>query len=223
MTTPIYAGVSKADYSIADGTYVARLIQIIQIGSQYFCKKDSNGEVKSEWYSAQILVGFEIPSLTYENQDGVKLTTIKSTTYFLSMNPSRNGVPGLREIIDGMRGSAEYTEEELEKFDISAFLGKLCSITLSGVESKGKVYQNITEVAPIPADFKLVIDEEIIQRKTILVTVDNFKDIDNIDLPEWIINKIKLSSEFAKLSVERVEDNFLPSDEIKVDDIDFTV
>jgi hypothetical protein len=89
--TPIYAGVTKADYSIPDGKYPAILFQIVQIGSHYFCKRNKNGDVTSEWYSPQILLGFELPTLTYENQNGEVVSNIKSGTYFLSMNPARSG------------------------------------------------------------------------------------------------------------------------------------
>lgn len=192
MAAPIYAGVTKPDYSIPDGKYPARVFQIIQIGSQRF---EKNGR---EWYSPQILLGFELPTLTYENRDGETVSNIKSATYFLSLNPSRSGVVGLREIIDGLRGSSEYTEEELEKFDITAFMGKECMVTLSGVESRGVVYQNITAVEP--CDFTkngLVLEK---YREPILVTVDDFKNIDAIDLPDWIKDKIMASQEYREMT-----------------------
>jgi hypothetical protein len=192
MSKPIYAGVTKPDYSIPDGKYPARLVQIIQIGNQMFGKATNR-----PWYSPQILLGFEFPTLTYENRDGEEVSNIKSATYFLSMNQAKSGQFGLREIIDGLRGSSEYTEEELEKFDITSFLGKECMVTLSGVESKGQVYQNITGVEPFTTGDG---DSGMLQkyREPVLVTVDDFKDLDSLDLPEWIKNKIMDSQEYQE-------------------------
>lgn len=209
--SPINASLTRPDYSIENGTYPARLFQIIQLGSQRFSKDDK------EWYSPQILLGFELPTLTYETQNG-ETCNIKSGTYFLSMNPSRSGVTGLREIIDGLRGSSEYTEEQLESFDISAFIGKECEIVLDGVESKGQTYQNIVKVSP------LVLKEgETLPsyRKQIIVSVDNFKNIDDLFLPDWIVDKIKTSKEYKELVDYVPEHNEIKEQELRVEDIPF--
>lgn len=187
MTTPIYASLTRPDYSIENGTYPAILFQIINIGAQEFGKN-----TPKPWFSPQILLGFELPTMKYDTQNG-EVSSIKSGTYFLSMNPSRNGMVGLREIIDGLRGSSEYTEEQLEKFDISAFLGKECEIVLDGVESKGQVYQNIVGVTPYTGADKL---ESF--RKPIIVSIDDFSRLDEINLPDWIKNKIMLSKEYRE-------------------------
>jgi hypothetical protein len=229
--TPIYAGVTRADYSIPDGKYPAILFQIVQIGSHYFCKRNKNGDVTSEWYSPQILLGFELPTLTYENQNGEVVSNIKSGTYFLSMNPARSGVVGLREIIDGLRGTAEYSEAELEQFDISSFLGKECTVELSGVESKGVVYQNITKVEPYAGEKLTAL------RAPILVTVEDFKNVDTLNLPDWIKGKIMDSQEYTELTaVPEHDPNTMPAqvvaepkqvnlleeeDEIRLEDVPF--
>jgi len=193
---PIYAGMTKPEYSIPNGHYPARLFQIIQLGSQEFGKN-----TPKPWFSPQILLGFELPSLTYENQNGETVSNIKSGTYFLSLNPSKNGTVGLREIIDGMHGSAEYTEEELEKFDISSFLGKECAIILDGVESKGQVYQNIVGVEPL--DFKKALLDFPVYRKPIMVSTEDFANIDAFYLPNWIVEKIQQSKEYRELFEEK--------------------
>lgn len=218
MSKPINVSMTKPDYSIPDGKYPARLLQIIQIGSQRFENKTTG----KEWFSPQVLIGFELPSLTYENRDGETVSNIKSATYFLSLNPSKNGVVGLREIIDGLRGSAEYTEDELEKFDISSFLGKECMVTLSGVESKGVVYQNVTGVEP--CDFTkngLVLPA---LRTPIIVTVDDFKDLDSLVLPEWIKEKIMKSEEWKNQNATPAMPNGQfaeEAEEIKLEDVPF--
>lgn len=222
MSKAIYAGMTKPDYSIPDGKYPARLVQIIQIGSQLFGKNTDK-----PWRSPQILLGFEFPTLTYENRDGEEVSNIKSQTFFLSMNPAKNGTVGLREVIDGLRGSSEYTTEELEKFDISSFLGKECIVTLSGVESKGQVYQNITAVEQFTTGDG---DSGMLKkfRTPVLVTVDDFKDLDSLDLPDWIKNKIMDSEEYqAQFEKAPVNGQYLTPEEeaaakeLKIEDVPF--
>ena len=207
----IYAGTTKANYSIEDGTYPGILFQIIQIGSQRF---EKGGK---EWYSPQILLGFELPTLTYQNMNGDNVSNIKSGTYFLSMNPSKNGMTGLREIMDGLRQSTEYTEEELEKFDIEAFFGKECNVKLEGVESKGTVYQNITGVTPYDGEEKL---EAL--RVPILVRIADFARLDELELPEWIKDKIMKSQEYQELINKENKNSNVDGDcKISLDDIPF--
>lgn len=216
MTKSIYAGVTKPDYSIPDGKYPARLFQIVQLGSQHF-EKNGKG-----WNSPMILLGFELPQLTYENMEGETLSQIKSGSYFLSMNASRNGVVGLREVIDGLRGSSEYTVEELEKFDISSFLGKECLIELSGVESRGVVYQNITKVEG--CDFTKNGLEIGSYRKPVLVTIDDFKNLETLALPDWIKDKIMASEEWKEMNAGTpapLNDQYVPDEEIKIEDVPF--
>lgn len=210
MNKPIYAGMTKQVTQIEDGKYGAVLCQIVQLGAQRF---EKNGK---EWYSPQILLGFEIPGLTYE-KDGEVFSQIKSGTYFLSLNPSRNGQMGLREIVDSFRGNKEWTEEELEKFDISQYLGKACLLTISAVESKGKSYSTITALEPI--DDAMVAG----RRDPVLITTDDFVNIDNLSIPQWIKDKIMDSEEYKNLpKVAPINEQFQEeAEEIKLEDVPF--
>jgi len=214
MHKPIYAGVTKPTVTpIVDGEYGAVLFQIIQIGSQKFSKDGK------EWYSPQIMIGFELPELTYDTKDG-PVTQIRSSTYFLSLNESRNGQIGLREIVDGLRNGVQWTEEELEKFDIAQYMGRPCMLAISGVESKGKVYSNITGVSAVDQieGAKLMLNAK---RTQVFVTVDDFSDETVLSsLPNWIQDKIRSSQEYQALVVGEnvpVEDER----EIKLSDIPF--
>ena len=223
QSNKIYAGVTKSAVAIEEGVYPAKLVQIIQIGSHRF---EKNGK---EWWSPQILLGFELPTVIFESAEGVKLSTIKSATYFLSMNEStREGVVGLREIVDGMRGKSDYTAEELQQFDISQFLGKNCFIKLDEVESKGKTYTNISEITPIkPEDIAdIKIDPEVTRRTPILITLGDFPNIESFELPQWIEEKIKSSTEYQEWLAKKnqPDDGFNLDDdeeEVKVGDLAF--
>jgi hypothetical protein len=216
MGKSVWAGVTKPDYSIPDGIYPARLFQIIQLGSQRF---EKNGK---EWFSPMIMIGFELPTLTYETKDGTILSNIKSTSCFLSMNQSRNGVIGLREIVDGLRGSSEYSEEELEKFDVASFLGKECMLTLSGVESRGVVYQNITKIEG--CEFTKNGLEIGSYRTPLLVTTDDFANLETFDIPSWIKDKIIASEEWKQANLPTMPNGqYMPEEkeEIRIEDVPF--
>ena len=214
MHKPIYAGVTKPTVTpIVDGEYGAVLFQIIQIGHQKFSKDGK------EWYSPQIMIGFELPDLTYDTKDG-PVTQIKSSTYFLSLNESRNNQIGLREIVDGLRNGVAWTEEELEKFDISQYMGHPCKIAISGVESKGKVYSNITGISAVDQveGARLMLNSK---RPQIFVTVDDFSDeMALATLPNWIQEKIRSSQEYQALVVKENEPE-VDEEEIKLEDIQF--
>lgn len=214
MHKPIYAGVTKPTVTpIVDGEYGAVLFQIIQIGYQKFSKDGK------EWYSPQIMIGFEIPDLTYDTKDG-PVTQIKSSTYFLSLNESRNNQIGLREIVDGLRNGVAWTEEELEKFDIAQYMGRPCKIAISGVESKGKVYSNITGISAVDQveGARLMLNSK---RPQIFVTVDDFSDeMALATLPNWIQDKIRSSREYQALVVKENEPE-VDEEEIKLEDIPF--
>lgn len=199
MHKPINVGMTKPTVTpIVDGEYGAVLFQMIQIGHQKFSKDGK------EWYSPQIMIGFELPELTYDTKDG-PVTQIKSSTYFLSLNESRNNQIGLREVIDGLRNGVVWTDEELEQFDIAQYMGRPCMLAISGVESKGKVYSNITGISAVDQveGAKLMLNAK---RPQVFVTVDDFSDEAVLStLPNWIQEKIRSSKEYQELGVQEYE------------------
>lgn len=184
----LYVSMTKPADTIEDGEYPAILSQIIQIGSHKFSKDGR------EWYSPQVILGFELPTLTYE-KDGEIFSKIKSGTYFLSLNPSRNGQCGLREVLDGFRDGSDWTDEELEKFDMSSYLGKACLLGIAAVESKGRTYSNIVNVKNFPVES--VIEK---RRTPVFIVIDDFSNEPLISsLPSWIQDKIRASKEYQEL------------------------
>ena len=120
---------------------------------------------------------------------------IKSGTYFLSLNPSRNGQTGLREILDGFRDGSDWSDEELEKFDMSSYLGKACLLGIAAVESKGRTYSNIVNVKNFPVES--VIEK---RRTPVFIVIDDFSNEPLISgLPSWIQDKIRASKEYQDL------------------------
>ena len=114
----------------------------------------------------------------------------------------------------------DWTEEELEKFDIAQYMGRPCRLAISGVESKGKVYSNITGVFAVDqiegADIMLNA-----KRPQVFVTVDDFSNEMVLGtLPIWIQEKIRSSQEYQELIVKENEPE-VEEKEIKLEDIGF--
>ena len=170
---------------IADGQYPAIIYQLIDLGSQKFSKDGR------EWYSPQRLIGFEIPGLTYENKDGESISKVISITAFDSLNPTKNGQIGQREVIDAVAGSANWDEDAVMDYDLDKLIGAQVMLTIAGAESKGKVYQNIIAIESMPKDMPLTPI-----REKVSVTIDDFVSLESLDLPEWIKNKIAASKEY---------------------------
>lgn len=156
---------------IADGQYPAVIFQYIELGNQPF------SNATRQWYSPQVLIGFDIPS---ENQ-------MKSSTFFLSLNPSRNGQLGYREVADAIAGH-ELTDEELEAYTPD-MIGTKVLITIESVESKGVIYSNITKVEKYTGDVES-------SRTPLLFEIDTFGDMDFDALPEFAKVRVQKSKEY---------------------------
>lgn len=182
--SPFYASVTEVPRTtLPNGDNKAILVHIISIGSQKFSKGDR------EWYSPQVILGFEFPDVTGQTSDGDTFTIMKSQTYFVSLNKAKNGI-GLREIIDGMLGRQLTSEEEAE-FDISSLVGRGCILTMNVVTDKnGKEYQNITAVKQLTEMIKP-------KRQLIVVTPADIisENIERFGLADWIMDKIATSKE----------------------------
>ncbi len=187
MNKTMYASVTEAPkVNVDEGKHKVNIVQMIYVGRQKFSKGTR------EWWSPQLLIGFEFPEIVRQNRDGEEYSFLKSNTYFFTLNKSTNGQIGLRDIVEGVLGK-ELTPEEEEKFDVLSIVGKTCEVTIATVTDKnGKEYQNITSVGPSAT----VVPSK---REIIIVTPDDF-DNDGLilSLPEWIQNKIYDSEEKQK-------------------------
>lgn len=162
-----------------DGTYPAVCVGIVDLGEQY------NQTFKN--FSEKILIVFEIPSETLEI-DGEKKPRWLSKEFTASMGDKGN----LKKFLISWRGRA-FSEAELEDdYDITEMLGSSCLLQVLKEEKKDKCYNNVSaaiampsgipDVAPVTEPFAFDLDEW---------NEELFKN-----LPEWIQNKIKNSSQY---------------------------
>lgn len=199
---------------IEAGWYNAILRQVIYVGKQKFGKDniDKDGKVfRAEWWSPQIVLGFELPTIIFENQKtGEKFTKVMSMTVFASLNPSRSGV-GFYEVASTLGG---LDSDNPDAFDEKTLVGKSCDVKIASVISKGRAYDNIVEIRKSEPEYEGM-------RENVSFGLESFSDIFLIEaFPEWIKNKIYSSEEYIALS-KKQDSGEIEYAEFKIDNVPF--
>lgn len=110
-----------------EGTHVARCIRLIDLGTQ-----------QGEWQGKpilknQVLVMWELPNEMMEI-DGEQKPFIVSRFYTNSLSEKAN----LRHDLERWRGR-EFTEDELNRFDLQSILGAPCMVSVVRKKDKARV------------------------------------------------------------------------------------
>ena len=127
MTSIIASGGGSSGFQeVKAGTYSARCIKVIDLGTQ---QQNFNGEIS---WKRQVLVIWEIPS---ELKEGTTDPLTISKWYTLSLHEKAN----LGIDLTSWRGRA-FTEKEKQGFDITKLLGVPCMLNvIEGNNGKSKV------------------------------------------------------------------------------------
>jgi hypothetical protein len=169
---------------IEAGTHQAVCFGIIDLGTQ---ENEWNNETKDVH---QILILWEIPSLTYEIDDkGAKkiLTKTISKTYTLSLGEKAK----LRADLTSWRG-VPFTEDELERFDVFNVLGANCILQIIHVKKGDKTYANISSVMALMKGMPSLKPV----RPTVKYSMEESGCLLPDGIPDWIVTKIKSSKEY---------------------------
>lgn len=130
------AKASAGDFEpVPSGTHVAVCDMVVDIGIQ-------PGSGMYPKPKRQVIIRFELPNERIEfEKDGKKQTgpAVISKTYTASMNEKAN----LRHDLESWRGKS-FSDEEAEKFDVAAILGKPCTISVTHTQKGDKTYANIS-------------------------------------------------------------------------------
>lgn len=169
---------------IPGDTYQAICYSLIELGTQH-----------SEKYQKdipQVMIGWEIPEVRIDiERDGVmvNLPRVISKTYTNSLGEKAN----LYADLISWRGK-EFTQKELEAFDLRNILGSNCLLgVINKLNQKGKTIAVISSVS------KLVKGMSIAKPENPIISFDMDADgIVNIPeaLPDWIKDQIKNSVEY---------------------------
>ena len=185
--TPLLASASASfENKIPDsGTYPARCIQVIDLWTQH-----------TEWQWQQkeqrkIRLTFELPTELVD-QSKWEQPFVVSKNYTLSLSDKSK----LREHLESWRGT-EFTQQELEWFDIHNILGKECTIGVIHETSQDgkKTYANISTVGKA---MKGMNAPEAIN-PLVYLNLEDFDQSIYDSLPEFLRNKIAESKEFKAL------------------------
>lgn len=118
------------------GTYVARCVKIIDIGTQ---KSEYQGQANIR---RQCVIGWELPTELMADSDHAGKPFVVSKFYTASLSEKAN----LRKDLANWRGR-DFTEQELQGFESRNILGKPCMLSLTA-NDKGKV--RVTGVMALP-------------------------------------------------------------------------
>lgn len=173
----------KSTYeAVPAGTHVARLYQIVNLGTHAF---EFKGETKS---STKIRLTFELPGEMREFGEDKELKPMAISREFgFSMGKKSH----LRPFVEGMLGVALH-DEEAYAFDIEDLLGRSCLLSVAHTEKDGNVYSNINSASPLmkgmaaPEGFN----------PTSLIDVNTATEEQVDALPGFLRDKMKASDEW---------------------------
>jgi hypothetical protein len=163
---------------IEPGVYMAVCIGFIDLGEQYSEKFKS--------YTNKGMYIWEIPSETIEI-DGEQKPRQLSKEFTISASSKSN----LRKFIETWN-SKSYSDEDFMEFDVFEQVGKPCQLNV--VLNETKEYSNVDNLMPIPKGFPAPTTAT----KPIKWDMAAWNDEVLKEIPEWIQEKIKKSTQFQK-------------------------
>lgn len=213
---PIYAsdtGGGDDFKQVTPGMHPAVCDMMVDLGLQ-----EQKSQLYGDSIKHQVYIRWQIPGerLEYE-KDGVKIEgpmTIGSY-YTLSLSEKAN----LRKILQGWRGK-EFTADEAAKFDVTAVLGKPCTLNvIHKTGNDGKVRARIEGVGPPIKG----LDVAKVEGETILYDGGEEQSPVWDKLRPWMHETIKRAKEAGKAGDLPEQRNYQPGDEgyiAAVDDLE---
>lgn len=163
---------------VEPGVYMSVCIGFIDLGEQY-----------SEMFKNHTNKGmyvWELPGETIEI-DGEQKPRQLSKEFTISSSNKSN----LRKFIESWNGKS-YSDDEFLEFDLFDQIGKPCQLNV--VLNESKEYSNVDNLMPIPKGFPAPTTET----KYIRWDMEQWDDTVFAELPEWIQDKIKKSTQYQK-------------------------
>src|ERR1043166_2484583 len=131
---------AKTSTDVPKGNHVARLYQIIHIGTIHY---EYKGETKS---SDKVRLTFELCNERKVFNEGEEARPFSVSREFgFTMGRKSN----LRPFVEGILGASLH-DEEAYNFDLEQLLGEPCLLNVVHDEKNGNVYANVTGASPLP-------------------------------------------------------------------------
>lgn len=178
---------------VPEDTYLAVCVHIIDLGVQ---NTTFQGQPRQDH---QVLFTWELP--TQKMEDGRPF--VQSRTYTASLSKKAN----LRKDLQAWRG-ANFTDEEVQGFDLRQVLGKWCLLGIVHKESGDRTYTNVSSIAKLPKEMLPLIKQNKVHNEFIYFDFAKF-DADELEkCPDWVKQKVHKS-----LDMQTIENGYEPTDE----------
>lgn len=183
----------KSSTPIPAGTHQAVCYGVIDLGVQ----APLNPAYKP---AHKLLLMWELPDERIQlERDGKKLDLPRGCSREFAAKLGSDTKPTkTRTFLEGWRGR-KFTEQELAGFDLKNLIGANCLLTITHATKGDKTYSNVESASPLMKGMAKKQPEN----PTIFFDLSEFSTADEVEwptnLPEWVVEKIKKSEEYAGL------------------------
>lgn len=164
------------------GTYMARCVGVVDLGTQEFEFSGQKGERR------QIIVKWELPTELVTKGDYAGQPLVITKFYTFSLNEKAN----LRHDLVSWRGREFSAEDLRDGFDVSKLLGVPCLVTITSTETDRV---KVAAVAQPPKGTK--VPPQV--NPSVLFDLEAFDGAVFAGLQDWVKDIIRRSPEFAAL------------------------
>lgn len=187
MSLTVNANAKSKMPPIPEGTYLAVCGLLVDLGDQF--------NKAYEKITRKVMIGWEIPDVTIE-VNGEEKPRMITNRYTASLNEAST----LRKALAAWRGR-DFTDEELEGFDLHNIVGTSCYLNIIHRESNGNTYANISSIMALPRK----AEKGKLSEPPIVFDLDTASEEDIENLPGWIADIVR-SSETYKNRQKIAED-----------------
>ena len=179
------------------GLYHTICYGVIDIGTR---TKEYQG---NEYDAHELVIIWEIPECRIEvEKDGesLDLPRVISKRYTLSLSPKSN----LFKDLVTWRGK-QFTDKELEGFDLSKLLGVNCQLNVIHTKKNDKIYANVGNIVPAPKDSNGKARKDKAENDLLYFSFEDMATDIPETMPDWIKKLIQESHEWNLLNDTKEE------------------
>jgi hypothetical protein len=177
--------------AIVEGVYTAVCYSVIDVGQQYSEKYDK--------LAHKVIISWEIPELRIDvERKGKRVNLPRAISKRYTVSLGEKAI--LRKDLEAWRAKA-FTDADLKGFDLKNLLGAACQLQVIHARNDGKTFANVGGLMALPKNVKAPKPENELLFFSFEEAGDNPVIPDSI--PEWIVNIIKQSKEWQRLTIKQ--------------------
>lgn len=170
---------------LEDGVYTAISSMLIDLGEQ---NNEKFGKIQRKFMVIWTILGEEIEI------NGEQLPRTISKEYGYTLGDKSN----LKKDLQAWRGK-QFTDEELQGFDLINILNKPCQLQIIQQEKNGNTYNNISAIMSLPKGSSVDLLKD-----TCTFDFENEETWENYKkIPSWIQEKIKKATNYAECGLDK--------------------